>query len=65
MTLTCSFGVSDWEPADTIDRLLKRADMALYAAKTGGRNCVVADDGLPSMERGADRRIGLCDLDWF
>ena len=36
MTLTCSFGVSERKPGDSIDDLLKRADVALYAAKTGG-----------------------------
>jgi diguanylate cyclase (GGDEF)-like protein len=41
MTLTCSFGVSEWEPGDTIDGLLKRADVALYKAKLDGRNRVV------------------------
>jgi diguanylate cyclase (GGDEF)-like protein len=41
LTLTCSFGVSDWRPGDTIDPLLKRADMALYEAKLGGRDRVV------------------------
>src|SRR5438105_4065380 len=44
LKLTCSFGVSEWEPGDTIDRLLKRADIALYSAKSGGRNRVVAFD---------------------
>ena len=44
MTLTCSFGVSEWERGDTIDKLLKRADMALYKAKANGRNRVLAFD---------------------
>lgn len=44
LAITCSFGVSAWEPADTIEQLLKRADVALYAAKSGGRNRVIAAD---------------------
>ena len=44
VTLTCSFGVSEWNEGDSIDRLLQRADFALYEAKIGGRNRVVAAD---------------------
>ena len=30
---TCSFGIAEWETEDTIDRLLRRADIAMYQAK--------------------------------
>ncbi len=39
--VTCSFGVSEWQPGDTIDQILKRADVALFEAKAHGRNRVV------------------------
>jgi hypothetical protein len=39
--MTCSFGVAEWAEGDSIDRLLKRADDALYEAKRAGRNRVV------------------------
>lgn len=49
LSLTCSFGVSAWMPGDAIDPLLKRADMALYEAKLGGRDRVVkAGNGFAS-----------------
>jgi diguanylate cyclase (GGDEF)-like protein len=44
LSLTCSFGVSEWRAGDSIDPLLKRADMALYEAKLSGRDRVVAAD---------------------
>lgn len=42
LTISLSFGVSQYQPQDTINSLLKRADDSLYSAKARGRNCVVA-----------------------
>ncbi len=39
---TCSFGVASFQPGDTGDRLLARADEALYEAKHAGRNRIQA-----------------------
>jgi two-component system, cell cycle response regulator len=44
LAVTCSLGVGERTAGDTVDRLLKRADVALYRAKQGGRNRVVAAD---------------------
>ena len=66
ISLTCSFGVSQWQTDDTIDILLGRADVGLYKAKTNGRNRVVvgecmsdvADyDGSKSAVRSGSRDI--------
>ncbi|MFY0663914.1 MAG: GGDEF domain-containing protein [Natronospirillum sp.] len=38
--LTCSIGVSQWQPGDTLEVWLKACDTALYQAKAAGRNCV-------------------------
>ncbi|GJD54473.1 diguanylate cyclase domain-containing protein [Methylobacterium dankookense] len=42
VTLTCSFGVSTWVEGDSVEALMKRADIALYEAKSGGRDRVVS-----------------------
>jgi two-component system, cell cycle response regulator len=56
--LTGSFGVSEWQNGDTIDTLLKRADIALYKAKRTGRNCVVAADAMVTeTDSAAGRRL--------
>jgi len=36
--MTASFGLAERAPAETPDRLITRADRALYSAKQGGRN---------------------------
>jgi diguanylate cyclase (GGDEF)-like protein len=40
--ITLTLGVSVIRPDDTMDTLIKRADMALYHGKNKGRNCVVS-----------------------
>jgi two-component system cell cycle response regulator len=42
--ITCSFGVAEWEPGDAIDRMLRRADIAMYESKKTGRDRITAAD---------------------
>ncbi|CAB4914292.1 unannotated protein [freshwater metagenome] len=35
---TCSVGVAQWDGTESADAILRRADVALYAAKRGGRD---------------------------
>nr|WP_320116611.1 sensor domain-containing diguanylate cyclase [uncultured Desulfuromonas sp.] len=39
-SVTASFGISQWHAETKIDRVVSRADAALYQAKHDGRNCV-------------------------
>jgi len=41
--ITISLGVTDYQAGDTIETFLARADKALYASKTSGRNRVTVD----------------------
>ena len=45
--VTASFGLAQFQPAESFDSRLQRADGALYAAKQGGRNriCEARDQG--------------------
>jgi diguanylate cyclase (GGDEF)-like protein len=38
--ITASFGLSDYHTGDSIEGMIQRADVALYKAKYGGRNCI-------------------------
>lgn len=52
VAITCSFGVTEYHAGDAIDSMLKRADMALYEAKTHGRNrVVVSEEKIVSYDR--------------
>ena len=42
LSVSISLGVAERQPKENLDRLLERADEALYAAKRGGRNRVEA-----------------------
>jgi diguanylate cyclase (GGDEF)-like protein len=47
-TITASFGVAEVRPGDKgVDECLGRADLALYAAKRAGRDCVMRHAAIP------------------
>jgi diguanylate cyclase (GGDEF)-like protein/hemerythrin-like metal-binding protein len=48
--LTASFGVAEMRPDDTVESMVRRADGALYQAKTGGRNQVRCAEAWVDME---------------
>jgi diguanylate cyclase (GGDEF)-like protein len=40
--VTISFGVGQWRPGESVAAFVERIDAAMYSAKSGGRNRVVA-----------------------
>lgn len=42
--LTCSFGIAEYQPGESMDNFVNRADQALYRAKSAGKNCVCKDE---------------------
>ncbi|MGE0485166.1 MAG: GGDEF domain-containing protein [Gammaproteobacteria bacterium] len=43
--VTISCGVAEFAPGDTLEAVFERADLAMYEAKQGGRNCVRSASG--------------------
>ena len=44
-TVTISLGVAEYRPGDELETMIAAADVAMYHAKRGGRNCVKAAAG--------------------
>jgi diguanylate cyclase (GGDEF)-like protein len=58
-TVTCSFGVAQWVPGETVADFVARADEALYRAKANGRNQVVLASQSGSIRPGASPTSSL------
>ena len=42
LSVSCSFGVTQYRKEDTLESIVKRCDNMLYSAKESGRNCVAS-----------------------
>ena len=45
ISLTLSLGIAEVRAGDSVNKLIDRADAALYAAKLAGRDCVRCEPG--------------------
>jgi diguanylate cyclase (GGDEF)-like protein/PAS domain S-box-containing protein len=50
VSVTVSVGIAGFRDGDTLDDVIRHADLAMYAAKSGGRNRVVDYDQLAGSE---------------
>ena len=50
VSVTVSVGIAGYRSGDTLDDVIRHADLAMYAAKSGGRNRVVDYDSLAIPE---------------
>ena len=50
VSVTVSVGIAQYREGDTVDEVIRRADLAMYAAKSGGRNRVADYDQLTHPE---------------
>jgi diguanylate cyclase (GGDEF)-like protein/hemerythrin-like metal-binding protein len=64
-TVTISLGVAEHDGTEAADAWFRRLDDALYAAKDGGRNRVVADPGGNSDRWAAERGVSALRLEWL
>ncbi|XZE54924.1 diguanylate cyclase domain-containing protein [Planctomycetaceae bacterium SH139] len=64
--ITASFGVTEYQPGDTSETVLARADRALLRAKDNGRNRVIqlGSGGFNNMSNG-DEKAGKAKAGWF
>ena len=50
VSVTISVGIAAYRDGDTLDDVIRHADLAMYAAKSGGRNRVAGYDQLTDPE---------------
>ena len=56
--VTASFGVAAYQPGDTVDGFIERADQALYDAKMMGKNQVVVGEDTTEQLEEETRKLG-------